>query len=268
MSEIDSDLKNRIHLSVVTVVYNGAPFLEETILSVTEQTYDNIKYFIVDGGSSDGTLDIIRKYEDSLDSWISEADRGIYDAMNKAIQGATPGYLCFMNAGDVFYNASTVADVVAALNDREPQVIYGDSQVRYADGFLRMDRALAIDQLRKGMCFSHQATFVEAELLKQNLFNIDNKIGADYELFCHLHSMKAEFTRVDVCIATTSADGVSDEQRTSSIKSHWLVARKYWPGLKTDSYYLAKIFDSFIRMSLRRLLPRRWVSTLVRLKYQ
>ncbi|MCI5136399.1 MAG: glycosyltransferase [Candidatus Electrothrix sp. AW2] len=96
--------KDKPLITVITVVFNGVQRLEETILSVIGQTYDNVEYIIIDGGSTDGTLDIIRKYEHAIDYWVSEKDRGIYDAMNKGIDLTTGEWMNFMNAGDSFFS--------------------------------------------------------------------------------------------------------------------------------------------------------------------
>jgi len=98
--------ENKPLISIVTVVFNGAETLEETIQSVINQTYDNIEYIIIDGGSTDGTIDIIKKYEDRINYWISESDSGIYDAMNKGIQCAQGEYLFFLNSDDVFIQSN------------------------------------------------------------------------------------------------------------------------------------------------------------------
>ena len=87
-------------ISIITVVYNGDKYLEETVQSVLSQTYDNVEYIIIDGASTDGTIDIIRKYEDQIDYWVSERDKGMYDAMNKGIDAASGELINFMNAGD------------------------------------------------------------------------------------------------------------------------------------------------------------------------
>ena len=89
-------------ISIITVIYNDGKKLEETILSILSQTYDNLEFIIIDGSSTDETIDIIKKYEDKIDYWISEKDSGIFDAMNKGILAAKGDYINFMNAGDFF----------------------------------------------------------------------------------------------------------------------------------------------------------------------
>ena len=98
-------------ITVVTVVFNGEATLEQTIQSVVNQTYDNVEYIIVDGGSKDRTLDIIKKYEDRIDYWQSEPDKGIYDAMNKGIELANGDWINFMNSGDSFYNECVIKNI-------------------------------------------------------------------------------------------------------------------------------------------------------------
>ena len=96
-------------ISVITVCYNVASTIEKTMLSVLNQTYKNLEYIIIDGNSTDGTVDIIKKYAERLTFWISEPDKGIYDAMNKGIVKATGKFLIFMNAGDQFLNEKVLS---------------------------------------------------------------------------------------------------------------------------------------------------------------
>lgn len=104
---------NDFKISVITVCYNAVNEIEKTILSVLNQTYNNIEYIIIDGGSSDGTVDIIKKYADRLAYWLSESDKGIYDAMNKGIRVATGDYINFMNAGDRFANSKVIERILS-----------------------------------------------------------------------------------------------------------------------------------------------------------
>lgn len=94
---------NKPLISIITVVYNGEKYLEETFQSVLKQTYDNVEYIIIDGGSTDGTLDIIRKYEDQIDYWVSEPDKGMYNALNKGFACSLGDYLGWINADDTLF---------------------------------------------------------------------------------------------------------------------------------------------------------------------
>ena len=102
-------------ISVITVCYNAKSNLEKTILSVLNQTYSNIEYIIIDGGSTDGTIDIIKRYDDKITYWQSEPDNGIYDAMNKGIQKANGEWINFMNAGDLFASTMILQQMLDAI---------------------------------------------------------------------------------------------------------------------------------------------------------
>ena len=111
--------------SIITVTYNAERWLERTILSVLSQSYPNIEYIIIDGGSTDGTVDIIKKYEERIAYWVSEPDKGIYDAMNKGIQKATGEWINFMNAGDV-YAANDVLVQLMQCEHSEARILRGN----------------------------------------------------------------------------------------------------------------------------------------------
>lgn len=111
-------------VSVITVVFNGVATLECTILSVQQQTYDNIEHIIIDGGSTDGTMDILLKYDGFLDYWVSEKDAGIYDAMNKGIALASGTYVGLLNSDDFFSSSDAVRHIVEALQANHTDAIY------------------------------------------------------------------------------------------------------------------------------------------------
>ena len=119
-------VKNKPVISIVTVVRNCENTIEDTIINLINQEYPNIEYIVIDGGSTDGTLKKIRKYEKSIDYWISEPDGGIYDAMNKGIDLATGEWVNFMNAGDYFFNNSTINLIVSEIRKQNFDIIYGD----------------------------------------------------------------------------------------------------------------------------------------------
>ena len=117
--------------SIITITYNAVRLVEQTLLNVLSQSYPNIEYIVIDGGSTDGTVDIIRRYESGLAYWVSEPDKGIYDAMNKGLQKATGDYVWFINAGDTLCSSDTVQSVVSRLQKRKalPDIIYGETNI-------------------------------------------------------------------------------------------------------------------------------------------
>ena len=150
--------------SIITVTYQAGKVLEDTIQSVIFQTYRNVEYIIVDGGSTDNTLDIVKKYQDRISIVVSEPDKGLYDAMNKGIRLATGDYICFLNAGDELHENETLQRMVVTLKGKEiPDVIYGETAIVDEEGhFLHMRRLQAPDVLhwksfKEGMLVCHQA---------------------------------------------------------------------------------------------------------------
>ncbi len=163
---------NKPLISIITVVYNGEKFLEKTIQSVINQTYKNIEYIIIDGGSTDGTVDIIKKYEDQIDYWVSERDGGIYDAMNKGIDKANGVGLLFLNAGDYF--------VGEVLNSKISIPTF--LSVKYKNRFGKLVDA-KIKNYKYGIPNSHQGIIFENRGVKYNLLF---KISSDYDYFLRL----------------------------------------------------------------------------------
>lgn len=165
--------KNRFYqnplITIITVVYNNERYIEETILSVLNQSYDNIEYLIIDGGSTDKTVEIIKKYNDSIDYWVSEKDKGIYDAMNKGCRLATGVGLCFLNCGDKF-----IGDVFN--NDQKiPFLIPCKITDMKKKNFNRK-----LSNKKTGMPSSHQAMVF---LNKKLLYDLRYKISSDYDYF-------------------------------------------------------------------------------------
>lgn len=203
-------IKDKPLVSIITVVYNGEQFLEETIQSVTNQTYDNVEYVIIDGGSTDGTINIIKKYTSNIDCWISEKDAGIYDAMNKGINLATGEWINFMNAGDLFYNDSVLKNIFSDDSIIDYSVIYSDTmlfskeknirKISYAD--------FSIDR------FVHQSIVYKKFL--HNIYGyylVDKKLTiSDYIFFVQLTYEKKK--KLPDTIALFNIDGISSNQNS------------------------------------------------------
>lgn len=163
-------------ITVVTVVYNAEQLLEETILSVINQTYENIEYIIIDGGSSDDTLDIIKKYDHAIDYWVSEKDKGIYDAMNKAIMLSLGRYICFLNAGDTYNSNDALLKVTSCSNQ-------GFDMNIYSCEYWCLNQLMYIHVpkgINKNEIMPHPSTFSKYKLFKEfGLFDLRYKIFAD-----------------------------------------------------------------------------------------
>lgn len=194
-------------ITVVTVSYNAVDTIEETMLSVLNQTYPYVEYIIIDGGSTDGTVAVIKKYADRLAYWVSEPDKGIYDAMNKGIVAATGDYINFMNSGDTFYGYDSISAVFS--KEHKEDVIYGDT-MNISDSCSYLERCLPLEQMSEILPFSHQSTFVKSNLLKAKLFNTEYRSAADYDLLHQLWKEAYIFKYVPSIIAIFDArDGFS-----------------------------------------------------------
>nr|WP_240153940.1 glycosyltransferase family 2 protein [Stutzerimonas stutzeri] len=208
-------------ITVVTVVFNGVEYLENTIKSVIEQTYYNLEYIIVDGGSTDGTLDILRKYEGAIDYWVSEPDKGIYDAMNKSIDLGSGQWINFMNAGDYFFDSEVLCKVFkepAAFDGID--VVYGDHEVRYPNK-TKIVKAGRVEDLWKASQFCHQSAIVNLKYHKKNKFNLQRKIAADFEFFYASKRSGILMSYVPYVLSRVSSGGVSDSKRLDSIRERF-----------------------------------------------
>lgn len=183
--------------SIITCTYNAESVLQRTLDSVLEQTYSHVEHIIVDGASTDATLDMVEAYKQKSDAedWChevrvkSEPDRGLYDAMNKGIQRATGQYVLFLNAGDTFPSADTLELVAESVGEGEepPAVLYGDTDVVDDEGrFLRHrrlspPRRLTWRSFMKGMLVCHQAFYARTDLAKVTPYNLHYRFSADVD---------------------------------------------------------------------------------------
>jgi len=215
-------------ISVITVVYNAEKAIEKTILSVLKQKENgHVEYILVDGGSEDKTVDIIRQYEEGIDLWISKPDNGIYDAMNKGIDIATGEWILFLNAGDVFYG-KTVLYEICKNADQETHVIYGDTIVDYGS-FMILRKAGDLRKMWKGLPYYHQSMLVRTNLMKENLFNTKYRIGADFDFVYKLLNAGYNFYNYTQPISIYDAFGISNRNIIRSFMEYLKISREIKP---------------------------------------
>ena len=209
-------------LSVITVCYQAADILADTLESVWEQTCQEFEYIYVDGGSTDGTLELIAASLGDRARGVSEPDQGIYDAMNKGVRLCRGEYVIFLNAGDTFASKETVAQIVYALLEVKADIVYGD----YVDCFPAEEKHVRYkgNEIRASFFLSsrmicHQAIVAGADWLRKHPFQTEYRYCADREwlIWCYRHGAKIRHIRVE--IARYDRNGVSSgEQALEAVR--------------------------------------------------
>jgi len=242
-------------VSIITVCLNSEKYLEQTIQSVINQTYDNIEYIIIDGGSNDRTLDIIKKYENRIAYWVSEPDKGIYDAMNKGISFARGEWVGIINSDD-WYAPDTVHCIVEAAAEKpETGVFFGNMIVYQPE-----NNRVAYHQAKKGqpedlsleMNIPHPTCFVARRIYEQFQFNPAFRIAGDYDLLVRFYFNGIKFSHIDRTLVYYRPGGIStqnfyrriiEEYRIHS-RYHCLKALQKWFH-ETNNFFLGKLRKCF-----------------------
>ena len=220
-------------LSVITVVYNNAADIERTIRSVVGQTYPGIEYLIIDGGSTDGTVEIARQYEEQIAVLLSEPDKGIYDAMNKGLARATGDYVLFMNSGDELYDPSTVAKVFASAPDAD--IYYGETELfdeQWQSLGLRRHRAperFTWRSFRFGMNISHQAIYVRRSIAPS--YDPQYKLSADVDWVIRAAKKAGKIVNVQRVVAKYLVGGLSRKRHRESLRERFVILARHYGWL-------------------------------------
>ena len=221
-------------ITVITVVFNAKEQLEKTIESVIGQDYGNIEYIIIDGGSTDGTLDIIKKYDHVIDYWVSEKDEGIYDAMNKAVSVSTGDYINFMNAGDLFFEINTIKKVAPFLI---AELVYGNHAV-YFDDSNKINIVDVGNQIKKkDIPFCHQSLFEKRILLQKYPFNLDYKISSDYDHYLTCKHKNVTIQYIPLVISKFLDGGLSSKQIKKLLEENYHASKKYYKFYSKYVYF-------------------------------
>ena len=222
-------------LSIITINYNNAAGLEKTMQSVLSQTSDDFEYVVIDGGSNDGSLDVIKRFEKEFGTrikWVSERDKGIYNAMNKGIRKAQGEYLEFLNSGDCLVDDQVVERMVGELIKRNyPSIIYGNMLKSMPDGKILRDRCFAGEEITlQGMyhgCLNHSPAYIRASLFeKYGLYDESLRICSDWKWYVSaivLGTERPEYVDTDVTLfdmtgISETNKGLLDSERSALLR--------------------------------------------------
>lgn len=239
------NIRGKPLLTVITVVFNGEQFLEKTILSVIEQTYDNVEYIIIDGGSTDATVDIIKKYSKQIDYWVSEHDSGISDAFNKGIVLATGQYLNFLNAGDEYISP-------CVLNENRSYFKFGSKIVSFFSKFgsktIPKFRLFNSMPLYLKSTLSHQASFIHVSVFKRHGgYSREYSLRMDYDYWMRI-LRQCKFIFISKIIVNYATNGVSGGNTDLFCREEIEINKKYLCNLL---FWIRRLV-----IFIRRLAPR------------
>jgi glycosyltransferase involved in cell wall biosynthesis len=214
-------------ITVATVVRNASATLDATIRSVSCQTLHDVEYIVIDGQSTDGTLDIIRRHEAHIAAWISEPDKGIYDAMNKALALARGRWILFLGGDDTLIAPDTLAKVAEQLGD-DRTVLYGDVILK-SSGRAYCGAMNTYKLMQQNIC--HQAIFYPAKVFKQKPYDLDAGLLADYKYNIELWGGGVPFRRLPIAVALFEDTGASSrpDQKFESMRLALIDRHLRWP---------------------------------------
>jgi len=234
-------------ISIVTIVRNGEQFVGQAIESVLKQRYANIEYVVIDGGSTDRTVDIIKSHASGISKWVSERDRGIADAFNKGVAFATGDYLLFLNADDALAGPDVIEGIAKAIvANGMPDLLYGDCNIvdRLSGEVLhRADIEVSRKALLRGQMIRHSGLFTHRSYFeKYGLFDPDFRIGMDYEWLLR-GALAVRAVHVPLLVTNMRAGGVSTVNRArvvdeivAALKKNGHISSR-WAELKVRGYY-------------------------------
>lgn len=243
-------------VTVVTVTFNAGNLLEETISSIISQDYPNIEYIIIDGGSQDNTLNIIDAYQDHIHYWISEPDKGIYDAMNKGITKANGEWINFMNAGDTFFSRTTISEISHNFS-LEYDLIAGDIQY-HDNGEVNYCSAKGLELANHSMFCHHQALFTRTRVMKDLRFNATFRIAGDYDFVMRCLQNGKSFKFIDLLVAKFASGGAAETNKIEGKIENLFIQSKYLENIndifKTESFTRLKSYNTDNNWNLNILL--------------
>ncbi len=239
-------------ISIITIVFNGEKYLDQTIRSVLDQKYPFVQYIIIDGGSTDKSLDIIKNYEKDLYFWISEKDNGISDAFNKGLSRATGEIIGIINADD-WYEPNTFDRVAQQMGDAD--ICFGDVQF-WKNGQKEFVQKGNLKLLSKEITIIHPTVFVKRKIYETyGGFDLQYRCAMDYDLLLRLQVNHCRFLYLPFTLANMRWGGLSDSSWITGCKETLKIKNKYFPEhtLRHRIYYLKHISAIQISKTLSQL---------------
>lgn len=216
--------------SIITVNYNDSAGLNKTIESVKRQTFQDFDFIIIDGGSTDESIDFINKNIKFINNIVSEKDFGIYDAMNKGLKFAKGQYVYFLNSGDVFFSNETLQELSLELkNSNYPHLIYGSCLIsfNYRKNFIKSED-LSLNKLKLGIKVPQQAYLVKNEVIQKMKFNQQYKIAADFQVLCKIFADKTLKTKkINQIICNYNGEGISSNLNKSYKDTEMVIKNEF-----------------------------------------
>ncbi len=236
-------------VSIITICYNAEKYLERTIQSIIAQSYPNLEYLIIDGKSKDQTTEIIQKYADRIHYFISEPDKGLYDAMNKGLKAATGDYVWFINAGDCIYDAGTLEKAMRDAQGKD--FIYGETIVIDEAGNQRPwhkktppPEKISPASFRNGMVICHHSMIVKRGIAPE--YDLHWRLSGDIDWVIRVLQKAQSHHYVNIPFCLYLDGGLSDKNRRKSVKERFYVSLKHFGLLPTLAEHV-KIFFQMVR---------------------
>lgn len=248
-------------LSIITVCYNAKNDVEKTIKNILQQNWKEFEYLVIDGGSQDGTSHLLKEAHTLFSQskimfrYISEPDKGIYDAMNKGASLAKGRWLLFLNAGDILADNHVLEHVFS--QSPSAQIFYGDTLCTY-QGNTRLYSALPLKHLKHEMAFCHQSAFIEKDLLMEQPYDISYKVCADHHFFLSMYLQQKTFEYYPIPIAIYEIAGFSDKHKMTAHKEQHRMQKELDVFHLSFSWLLKEILF-YMKQSVKHLFGQKLI---------
>lgn len=234
-------------ISVITVCYNAKDDIESTIRSVVEQTgFENVEYIVIDGNSTDGTKEVIKRYKDKISYYVSESDSGIYNAMNKGIKAANGDFIQFLNAGDFYINEKVIEDFLPYLQKAKSNLVIGNLFAfnKYTSDVVRIYESFIDKFLFNYQSIPHPCTFFKREIFdKVGLYDENYRIVSDFEWYLkYFNKFDGNYLHVDKYVVVFDLNGVCSNEKNAQLhdKERKEVINKYFSPVEQNIFKFSK----------------------------